>query len=140
MAAPTIQAVMEGLETRLATISGLRVQDIQPDQVNLPAAYVGLPETVDYRAAFQRGLMALDMRVTVIVSAASDRVGQHALAAYANPTGTSSVIAAVEGDKTLGGVVSDCVVRTFKPLGLINVGGIEAYAGEWVVTVYAQGS
>ena len=131
---------MEGLETRLETITGLRVRDIQPDSVALPQAWVGIPEEIDYHAAFQRGLMRLPFKVGLAVSAASDRVGQHALAAYANPTGTSSVVAAIEADKTLGGVVSDLIVRTFRPLGLTNIGGLDCYAGEWVVDVFATGS
>ncbi|MCI0687574.1 MAG: hypothetical protein L0Y54_10110, partial [Sporichthyaceae bacterium] len=103
MAAPTIEQVMNGIEARLATIGGLRVSDITPDQINPPQAIVGVPTIASYHATMGRGRFTIEPTVTILVSAALDRVGQLKLAASANPTGAASVVAAVEADKTLGG-------------------------------------
>lgn len=137
--ASTIAAIMQGLETRLATITGLRVNDVIPDQINPPAAIVGVPPIPNYRIAMGRAHMELDLTVTVLVSAAYDRIGQLALAGYANPTGSTSIITAVEGDKTLGGAVEQAWVTDFHPLGIEEVGLIGYYGGIFTVRCVATG-
>jgi hypothetical protein len=139
--APTIEQIMDGIETRLATISGLRVSDVSPGQINPPCAIVGVPAITSYHATFGSGRMTLDdITVTVLVSAAVDRVGQKKLAGYANPTGSTSIKAAVEGDKTLGGVVDDCIVVSFRPLGLDEVGVIGYFGGIFQLRAIAIGA
>lgn len=139
--APTIEQIMDGLETRLATISGLRVSDISPGQISPPCAIVGVPPVTNYHATFGSGRMTLDdITVTVLVSAAVDRVGQKRLAGYANPTGSTSVKAAVEADKTLGGVVDDCIVVSFRPFGLDEVGVIGYFGGVFQLRAIAIGA
>lgn len=140
MAAPTIRQVLEGIETRLETISGLRVAAWVADQVNPPQAVIGVPPVPTYRSAFLRGNFLLEPTVTLLVSAALDRAGQLALADYANPTGALSVITAVEADKTLGGIVEECLVQSFQPLGLEQVGVIGYYGGIFQLRVIAQGA
>ena len=140
MAAPTIAQVMAGIETRLKTIEGLRTDAYIADQINPPQAIVGVPPVENYHATFQRGRMSLDMEIYIFVSGVLDRQGQVALAEYANPTGTKSVITAIYGDKTLGGVVEDCIVRSFRPLGMEEVGLIGYYGGVFEMSVIALGS
>lgn len=142
--AATILQVMQGLETRLATITSprLRVSDTVPDQID-PAttggyAIVGVPP-IEYRRTMGRGTYELPFTVTVLTSAAVSRVGQENLAAFANPTGSASVITAIEADKTLGGIVPDLVVDTFRPLGLDEVGVIGYYGGLFTLRVFASG-
>ncbi|WP_157251116.1 hypothetical protein [Nonomuraea typhae] len=138
--APTIAQVMQGIEARLATIAGLRVDDVVPDQINPPAALVGVPPIPTYHQTMGRGRFMLEPTVTVLVSAAVDRAGQLALAGYANPTGPLSVLAAIEGDRTLGAVVEDCIVIDFRPLGLEEVGQIGYYGGVFTLRVIALGT
>lgn len=140
MAAPTILQIMQGIEARLATIAGLRVTEYVPDQVTPPQASVGVPAVPAYHGSYGRGIFQLEPSVMVLTSAAQDRSGQVALAAYANPTGTSSVVTAIEGDKTLGGVVQDCVVVDFQPLGLQEVGLVGYWGGTFTLRVIAQGA
>ena len=137
--APTIAQVMQGIETRLATISGLRVNDVKADQINPPAAIVGVPPIPSYHATMARGKFLVEPTVTVLVSAAYDRTGQLALASYADPTGATSVLSAIEGDRTLGGVVDDCIVIDFRPLGLEEVGLIGYYGGVFTLRAVATG-
>lgn len=141
MAAPTLAQVMTGLETRLDTITGLRASGISPDQVNVSGnasvAIIGVPEIPRYHLTMDRGLQRLSFTITVLVSAQLDRVGQQRLAGFANPTGATSVVAAVEADKTLGGIIHDCQVVSFRPLGLEEVGLIGYYGGVFVVDTIA---
>ncbi|TDE40501.1 hypothetical protein E1295_31880 [Nonomuraea mesophila] len=137
--APTIAAIMQGIETRLETIAGLRVSSYVADQINPPQAFVGVPEIPDYHATMRRARITVEPTVTVLVSAALDRVGQMKLAEFANPDGALSVVAAIEGDRKLGGVVDDCIVASFRPLGLEEVGLIGYYGGVFALRVAARG-
>jgi hypothetical protein len=146
MAEINLTAVMDGLESRLATISGLRVSDVVPDQINPPHAFVGVPPVPDYHGAMRMGLTRLEVPVWVFVSAALDRIGQRSLAGYASPSGPTSIRAAIEtpdadGRKTLGGVagVQDVMVRDFRPLGREDIGVIGYFGGVWTVHVEIDG-
>lgn len=139
MAAPTIEQVMLGIETRLKTISGLRVTEYAADQINPPHAIVGVPPIPEYRTTMGRGYFTIEPTVTVLVSAALDRAGQLKLASYANVTGASSIPAAIEADRTLGGVVDECWVLSFEPLGMEDVGLIGYYGGVFQLRTVAKG-
>lgn len=131
---------MLGIEARLGTIDGLRVSEVIQDQINPPQAMVGVPPIPNYHATMGRAKFTVEPTVTLFVSAGVDRVGQLAMAEYANPTGTRSVVAAIEADRTLGGVVDDCIVIDFQPLGLEEVGQIGYYGGTFRLRVVASGT
>jgi hypothetical protein len=133
--AASLQAIMQGIEARLATIAGLRVSDTVPGQVNPPQAIVGVPPVDSYVTSLGGIRPTLAPTVTVLVSAAYDRTGQLALAAYADPSGPSSVPAAVAADPTLGGIVGGCQVTRFDPLGVEEVGLIGFYGGRFQLRV-----
>jgi hypothetical protein len=139
VAAPTIQAIMEGIETRLETISGLRTAEYVPDQINPPQAVVDFPGDITYHEAFAHGKFRVDPTVMILVSKVVDRVGTAALAAYASPTGTNSIHAAIEGDRTLGGVVDDCIVVSFRRLGQEEIDGLGFFGGVFTLHVIATG-
>jgi hypothetical protein len=140
MTAPTVLQIMQGIETQLATVTGLVfVSDIHPGQITTPAGVVGVPPIDDYHAAMRSGVIRLDVPVLILTSSATDFGGQHQLAAYANPTGSSSVKTAIETDRTLGGVVDDCFVRSFAPLGIDEVNTIGYWGGRFMLFIVAQG-
>jgi hypothetical protein len=138
--AATIEQIMLGIESRLATITGLRVAEYVPDQINPPQAIVGVPPIPEYRSAMQRGIYRINPTVTVLVSAALDRTGQLKLASYCNVTGDSSIPAAIEADKTLGLAGVECIVTSFEPLGLRDVGALGYYGGVFQLAVIATGT
>lgn len=97
--------VRDGLKTRLQTITGLRVYDLIPEPVTPPCAVVGqLDLTFDIDNA--RGLDQANVDIYVIVQRFSERAGQDKLDAYLAGSGSSSIKTAIEGDRTLGGVVN----------------------------------
>ncbi len=138
MAAPTVTQVMQGIQTRLGTISGLRTAAVRPDQLNPPFAYVSLPRVV-YHEAFAHGLLTIEPMVTVVFSKVLDRIGQPGLAAYMDPAGGKSIHAAIEADKTLGGVVDDCYVVEAREAD-IDFGGTKWYAALFTLHVVAKGA
>ena len=94
--------VRDGLKTRLQTITGLRVYDLIPEPVTPPCAVVGqLDLTFDIDNA--RGLDQANVDIYVIVQRFSERAGQDKLDGYLAGTGATSIKAAIEGDRTLGG-------------------------------------
>lgn len=136
----TIQEVMEGIEARLETIEGLRVAAYVADQINPPQAIVGVPPVPDYRRVFgPAGQLMIEPTITILVSAALDRVGQMKLASYVDKTGAQSVFAAIDADKTLGLTDVDCQVKSFQPLGLRDVGLIGYYGGVFQLACIATG-
>jgi hypothetical protein len=135
----SITGVMDGLEARLNTIPGLRVSDIKPGQINPPFAVVGVPDIPDYYVAMKRGAMSISPTITVLVSSTVDRIGQHTLANYADPVGDLSIVAAVMTDPTLGGACDDCIVTSFRPLGIDEVGVIQYFGGIFTLTVTGSG-
>lgn len=121
-----IASIRDGLKTRLATVSGLRAFDTIPMEFVPPAAVV-VPDDpfIDYHEAFKGGLCLVRFRVTLLASRASERTGQDKLDSLLSAgTGqSSSILDAVDGDRTLGGTVSDCVVDEAVDYGTTDVAG-----------------
>ncbi|MET7949220.1 hypothetical protein [Micromonospora sp. NPDC005324] len=135
-----VVALMGALKDRLSTIDGLRSESYQPDKPNPPIAFPTVPPIPSYHEAMRRGLIVLPMQVVVLVPAKVDRVGQHLLAEYANPTGAKSIRAVLmDGDKTFGGLIDDLVVDSFDPRGLEDVGLINYYGGVFNLRAMAPG-
>lgn len=128
--------IRAGLATNLATISGLRTSVDIPDNPNPPIAVIGI-ENVQYDQSYQRGLVEYNFLVTVIASRASDRWAQRKLDEYTS-TGASSVKAAIESDKTLGGAAYDVRVIQMSNVGAVSLGEVSYLAADFAVTVYAD--
>ena len=129
--------IRTGLANRIATISGLRTAATIPDQVNPPIAIV-IPERLTYDDAFNRGLVTYSFLVQVIVGKVSERTSQNKIDGFINPTGTTSIKAAIEGDKTLNGVVFDTRVTEVTGYSVVQVGDIAYMSCEFRVTVLAD--
>ena len=126
--------VRDGLKTRLETITGLRAYDLIPDTVTPPAAVVGqLDFTFDIDNA--RGLDQAQVDVLVIVQRFSERSGQNLLDQYLSGSGASSIKAAIEGDRTLGGVVNTLRV-TGAEAGTYESQGVEFLSYRYRITIW----
>ncbi len=139
MAASSLATIIAAIETRLDTISSLRSIGVSPDQITPPMAMVEVPDIPDYHLTMKRGYAQYDFKVRIFVSAGYTRTGHTLLAEYADVTGSKSVIAAIEGDRTLAGAVETCHVVSFSNLGLREVGAISYLAGEFALAVVGQG-
>lgn len=81
------------------------------------------------------GSMTVDFSVLVLVSRADDRSAQKSLDAYITPTGTSSIKAAIEADRTLGGEVSSAAVTGWGEPQEVELAGVSYLAVEFMVEV-----
>jgi hypothetical protein len=129
----TPTGVRTGLGTALDTITGLRTFDYVPDSLSPPAAVVE-PLEVDYTQAM-RGLQMFRAFILVIVGRMADRSSQDRLDAYVAPSGGSSVKAALEADRTLGGACSTLDVTTARPREVV-VSGVNMIAYRFEVEIY----
>lgn len=131
-----INAVRAGIKTRLQTITGLRVSDFIPDSVNPPTAVVMFPDEIEYDHAMQRGLDKIILSVVLIVGRMSDRASEVALGSFSDGSGSSSVKAAIEADKTLGGAAKALRVTEATNFGPIEVNGTKYLSCEFRIEVH----
>lgn len=112
----SITNIRSGLKTNLGSISGLQVSEYMRSNPTPPVVWVMGPETIEYVPT-----VSVLMVVQVFVGAVTDQGAQVKLDGYLADSGASSIKAAIESDRTLGGACSDCeVVRTsgYKPYKL----------------------
>lgn len=133
----SISSIRNGIATNLATISGLRTSAWIPDQINPPIAVVK-PDTISFDTAFGRGLDTMEFSVLVIVGRVDERSAQSRLDAYCETTGASSIKAAIESDRDLGGACSDLRVSEMRNYTSLNVGDVTYLVAEFAVQVFAQ--
>jgi len=133
---PTLSDSRTGIATNLGTISGLRTSAYVPDEPKPPIAII-FPENISFDTAFGRGLDTYTFTVQVIVSKISDRNAQSNLDGYCNPSGASSIKAALESDKTLGGLVQDLRVTEARDYRAATINENTYLTVTFAVTVYA---
>jgi hypothetical protein len=132
----SISSIRTGLATRLATISGLRTAATMPDLPSPPIAIV-IPDNINFDDTFHRGMDTLTFRIFLVVGRADERTAQNSIDGYCATSGASSIKAAIEGDKTLGGNAFDCRVTDMRNYGSVLISETTYLSCEFVVIVYA---
>lgn len=125
-----------GLSTRLATITGLRALPYIPDNPQPPVAIV-MPGRITYDLAFGRGTDEYQFTIMVIVGRVADRNSQTTLDAYCASSGSTSIKAAIEGDRSLGGKAQDCRVTEMTNQSPLAIGDVTYHTAEFSVSVIA---
>lgn len=137
MAATTLVALMDGIQTR---ITGLGVNiNVPLTDDNMPVALIGLPSIPDYHGSFGHGTFLLEPTITVFFGRQISEVGLRQLAALADIAGTSSIHAAIEGDRSLGTAVDDCIVASFRALDASEINHYGFVGGVFTLKVAARG-
>ena len=134
--AASVLAVAQALQTKLATISGLRTFAYQPEQLNTPLAYPALNQVM-YHRSMGLGDVQMDWTIHVIVGRYTDRTAHANLDAYLSATGASSIRAALEADATLGGVVQAVVVSSAADITSITEADAQFLEIQYQLTVHA---
>jgi len=135
----SISEMRSGIATNLTTIRGLRASETIPDQVNPPVAVIGL-QSVTYDQSFGRaavGTSIYNFIITVVCGRASEREAQNRLDAYIS-TGASSVKAAVESERTLGGSAYDCRVSEMSNVSSVIINDVTYLTCDFAVQVYSN--
>lgn len=134
--AATVSQVATGIRNRLATISGLRVFNYQPEQVNPPIGFPVLNQ-IRYHGAYGGGMVEMDWSIVVVTGRWLDRTAHTALDGYLSYSGATSIRAAIEADKTLGGIVDTLVVPTGANISSMSQNDAEFLRVEMALTVYS---
>ena len=130
----TPNAVRAGIGTALDTIAGLRCFDYVPDSLAPPAAVVE-PLEIDYDESMNSGTQFYRAFILVIVGRMSDRSSQDRLDAYLTESGATSVKAALESDRTLGGACATLQVASSRPREVV-VSGVNMIAYRFEARIY----
>ena len=133
----TVSQVKDGLKARIETISGLRAFDYQPDQVNPPFAWPTLDEVRFHQTGMASGGVVMDFTITVVLTRPSERVAQDKMDQYMAWSGPQSIRAALEADRTLGGVCDDLIVNSAGNFTNIDANDTLYLTVDFKVTVYA---
>jgi hypothetical protein len=133
----SVSELRAGIAANIATVAGLRTSATVPDSINPPIAVV-MPSTITYDTAFARsGGDEYEFLVMVIVGRVDERSAQNNLDGYCSGTGSTSIKAAIERDKTLGGKAFSLRVTSLRNYTQLTVGDITYLSAEFVVQVYA---
>lgn len=138
-----LDAVVTALAARIRTGLGSdalagRVFAFGPGTLNPPTAIV-LPAPGDfivYGATFDDA-NDYNLIIKVIMSAADDRSGQAQLLGYLHSSGTTSIVAAIDADQTLGGTCSSATPTVASSWGDVEWGGQVYYGAEIAVEILA---
>lgn len=133
----SIAAIRQGLASNLSSIPGFQVSAyiINP---TLPTIWVRpSPETsIDYHRTMHNGETDWHMQVQAFVGDTTDIGAQKKLDELLENTGESSVFAAIESDRTLGGACDDLKVEGCSGYHeYARPDGSTALGAEWSVLV-----
>jgi hypothetical protein len=113
---------------------GLTAYAIEPASPNFPAAW-SLPMRIDYHASTDG---ALTYRMAVNVGTFIGEIGhaQTNLDPFLAPSGAKSIVAILEADPSLGGVVDSLQVLGMTGYGVREVGGKTGLVATFEVEIY----
>ena len=132
-----IESIGAGIKTRLETISGLRVfaPDELPDTINSFPSVVILPGETVYQSAFDADT-SYNFRIILLMTKQDQPSALESMLDYLEPTGASSIRAAIDGDKTLNSSADTCVVISNSGIGSTVWSKTPYLSSEWLVKVY----
>lgn len=136
----SLGAVRTALKGRLEVISGLRVYDLWPEQVNVPCAIIMPPESgqfAEHQLTFTGDLSRYSLEILVLVQFGTLRSAQTEADALLSATSTGSIHGALDADRTLGGVVHYVNVLPLREYGTIPANGLEYFGAVVPVEVWA---
>lgn len=137
-----VSLIREGLAARMATISGLNAYARAKGELRLPAAVV-VPEpgaAIAYNATMGRGSDDHTFRIYLLVEQNVEDLDQRALDDYLDGSGSKSIIAAIDGDGSLGGAAHFTRVVGVADYGEITWAGVQYLGAEILVEVTAGGT
>jgi len=136
MTIATIAQVREAIAAALASLSeqaGVRVHATYPGQVIPPAVVVRRVRT-SFASQFDGG-DTHQMAVSVYVPTSDTVTAQELLDDLVSPTGPRSIIALLDRDQSLGGVVRSTNPTSVDEEGLVDLSGIATLSASVFVTV-----
>jgi hypothetical protein len=133
----SIAELRTALAANVGTIAGLRTSEFIPDNPNPPIAIVQF-DRAQYHLDMGNGMTEYSFVVQLIVGRVDERTAQRNLDAYCSSSGSSSVLLAVESNRTLNGKAFDCVVTEMSSYGPVLVNDTTYLGAEFQIRVLAS--
>lgn len=128
--------IRNGLKTRLLTIPSLAAYNHIPGaMITSPAAACVSRRGTKFDVVMGDGADDWEYAVTVFIPYTDPELAQAQMSDYVKRTGPTSIKAAIEGEKTLGGVVDFAHVREALEEEIRQVGGVPHLAVEFVIEI-----
>lgn len=135
-----VQAIQQGLATAAATISGLKTMPSLPDAIN-PPLFAVTELDLDYNQTFAGGSFGMVETLFscgLYVSRGDSEAGRAALVGFMAPSGSSSIPAALQTDRTLGGACRTLIVERVRgAYRLYTIGTIDYLGAVFDVRVWS---
>ena len=133
----SVQELRQAIATNLGTIAGLRTSEFIPDNPSPPIAIVQF-DRAQYHLDMANGMSEYNFVVQLVVGRADERTAQRNLDSYCSSTGTSSVMLAIESDRTLAGKAFDCICSELSSYGPVLINDTTYLGAEFQVRVLAS--
>ena len=136
----TLVQITEGLAARLKTITALHdnVLTVVRRPATFPAAIIVPPAIPNYGSALDGQGGQFDIPVLLLVGV-TEAEQQSSLFPFLDWSGPSSIPAAINADRKLGGLNVDARVRSAEPPGLVELpDGTVAYGVQFIVGILAS--
>jgi len=128
--------IRAGLASNVDTLDALHTYSgYTPDAPTPPAAVVAVTEVV-YGDTMGHGTTRYMVDVVLFIEDGDPESSQSALDALLEPTGSDSIIAAIESDRTLGGAAATLHVGEAVDLGRVELGNVTAITATLKVEVF----
>lgn len=135
--AADIGDIMAGIQTRLATLSGLHAHAEQPETVLAPAAWPTLTG-VEYDESFEGSCtLTFDLWIAAAPVQVGYSRGLRLLWPYLEPSGAGTIKAAIEADVTLGGKAEGARVGASAEIDSYAFGAVEFWGAKLTLEVVA---
>ena len=135
-----IKDAKDGLGTRLATITGLRIHDFEPEGViEMPVAIIRFTRRLVGDLTIGGSSFTGDITVTLLLNVPGDE--QEAfdeMDKYIAPLGTESIEAAIDGDNTWNSKVDDGRLVEINTVGWRNIFGGRYMGADFVCRFIKQ--
>lgn len=136
-----VEAIHEGLATAAGTVAGLRSYASLPGSIN-PPVFAPTEFELNYNKTFKTasaaGMSEILFTCGLFTSIGDDPTGRKALMGFLAPSGSGSVKAALESDRTLSGVAKTLLVERVRgAYRLYEIGGVEYLGAMLDVRVWA---
>lgn len=134
-----IGAIRAGIKDLLEPVDNIRVYGYVPDAPNVPCLIV-YPERIPYGSTYD-GKNDPTCIIWCLAGTVSMKGAQERIDAWLNDTGSSSILAAIDSDPTLGGAVDSAQVEEVRNYGVLQLreteGAPRYLSAEIVVSVLA---
>jgi hypothetical protein len=129
----TTTAIYTGMKTALEAITGLRVYESVPAALNqLPSAII-IPEDFDPLVTMGGNVFKYTVRIVLFAGSVSTAQAFKTANNWLDPTGATSVLAAVNADATLGGAVDCAFIRSAGIVQREEFGSGDVVAAEFLL-------